>query len=42
MLENAKTENAYGLKGPYNFRSTLPDSYTKVLGWQPMKQMREN
>ena len=39
MLDGAKTEIACGLKGSYNFRSTLPGSYTKVLVWQPMKQL---
>jgi hypothetical protein len=38
----AKTEIACGLKGSYDFCSTLPDSYTKVLVRQPMKQLQEN
>ena len=42
MLEDAKTEIVCGLKGSYDFRSTLPDSYTKVLARQLMKQLREN
>ena len=42
MLDDAKTEIACGLKGSYDFRSTLLDSYTKVLARQPMKQLREN
>ena len=42
MLEDAKTEITCGLKGSYDFRSTLPNSYTKVLARQPMKQVREN
>ena len=31
MLEDAKTEIACGFRGSYNFRSTHPDLYTKVL-----------
>ena len=42
MLEDIEAEIACGLKGLSNFRSTLPDSYTKVLVWQPMKQLQEN
>ena len=42
MLEDAKTEIACGLKGPYDFRSTLPNLYTKVMARQPMKQLQEN
>ena len=42
MLEDAKTEIAYGLKGSHDFRSTLLDLYTKVLARHPMKQLREN
>ena len=37
MLEDAKTEIACGLKGSYDFRSTLSDLNTKVLVRQPMK-----
>ena len=42
MLEDAETEIAFGLKGSYNFRSTLLDSYTKVLARQLMKELQEN
>jgi len=42
MLEDAETEIACGLKGSVDFRSTLPDAYTKVLARQLMKQLREN
>ena len=42
MLKDAKTKIACGLKGSYNLRSTHPDTYTKVLVRQLMKQLREN
>lgn len=42
MLADAETEIACGLKGSVNFKSTLPDAYTKVLARQLMKQLREN
>jgi len=42
MLEDAETEIPCGLKGSYDFCSTLPDLYTKVLAWQLMKQLLEN
>lgn len=42
MIEDAEKEIACGLKGAVDFKSTLPDSYTKVLGRQLMKQLREN
>jgi hypothetical protein len=42
MLEDAETEIPCGLKGSYDFCSTLPDLYTKVLARQLMKQLREN
>ena len=42
MLEDATTEIACGLKGLYDFRSTLPDLYTKVMTRHPMKQLQEN
>ncbi|KAL7539658.1 hypothetical protein ACHAXR_009486, partial [Thalassiosira sp. AJA248-18] len=42
MIEEAEKELACGLKGSANFKSALPDSYTKVLGRQLMKQLREN
>jgi len=42
MLEDAEKELACGLKGSVNFKSTLPDAYTKVLGRSLMKQLREN
>ena len=42
MLEDAETEISCGPKGSYDFRSTLMDSYTKVLARQLMKRLREN
>jgi len=42
MLEDAEKEIACGLKGSVNFKSTLPDAYTKVLARELMKQLREN
>jgi len=42
MVEDAEKEIACGLKGSANFKSALPDSYTKVLARQLMKQLREN
>ena len=42
MLEDTETEIACVLKGSYNFRSTLLDSYTKMLAWQLIKQLWEN
>ncbi|KAL7540703.1 hypothetical protein ACHAWF_006768 [Thalassiosira exigua] len=42
MVEDAEKEIACGLKGSVNFKSTLPDAYTKVLGRKLMKQLREN
>jgi len=41
MLEDAEKEIACGLKGSVNFKSTLPDAYTKVLARELMKQLRE-
>lgn len=42
MIQDAEFEIACGLKGSVNFRSTMPDSYTKVLARKLMKQLREN
>jgi len=42
MLKDAETELACGLKGPADFRSTLPDAYTKLLARELTKQLREN
>mmetsp|Transcript_6627 Transcript_6627/g.15004 ORF Transcript_6627/g.15004 Transcript_6627/m.15004 type:complete len:723 (-) Transcript_6627:471-2639(-) len=42
MLADADFEIACGLKGSVNFKSTLPDAYTKVLARKLMKQLREN
>jgi len=42
MMEDAETEIACGLKGSADFKSTLPDSYTKVVARKLMKQLREN
>jgi len=42
MMEDAEKEIACGLKGSINFKSALPDAYTKVLGRKLMKQLREN
>lgn len=42
MLEDAETELACGLKGSADFRSALPDGYTKLLAIKLTKQLREN
>lgn len=42
MIEDAEKEIACGLKGSVDFKSALPDAYTKVLARQLMKQLREN
>lgn len=42
MLADAEKEIACGIKGSARFKSTIPDSYTKVLARQLMKQLREN
>lgn len=42
MVEDAETEIACGLTGSVNFRSTLPDTYTKFVGRKLMKQLRDN
>lgn len=42
MVADAERELACGFKGSANYKSTLPDSYTKVLARQLMKQLREN
>ena len=42
MLEDAEKEISCGIKGSARFKSTLPDSYTKVLARQLMKQLRDN
>merc|ERR1711966_438391 len=41
MLEDAETELACGLKGSADFRSALPDGYTKLLAIKLTKQLRE-
>ena len=42
MVEDATRELACGLKGIANYKSALPDTYTKFLGRELMKQLREN
>lgn len=42
MLADAEFEIACGLRGSVNYKSTLPDAYTKVLARKLMKQLREN
>lgn len=42
MLEDAEKEIACGIQGSARFKSALPDSYTKVLARQLMKQLRDN
>jgi pentatricopeptide repeat protein len=42
MLADAEKEIACGIQGSARFKSTIPDSYTKVLARQLMKQLREN
>lgn len=42
MVEDAQKEIACGRKGSVNFKSTLPDTYTKFLGRELMKQLRDN
>lgn len=42
MIEDAERELACGIKGSANYKSALPDSYTKVLARQLMKQLRDN
>jgi hypothetical protein len=42
MMDDAEKEIACGLRGSANFKSTLPDAYTKVLARELMKQLREN
>lgn len=42
MLADVDKELEVGLKGPADYKSSIPDSYTKVLARQLMKQLREN
>mmetsp|Transcript_24655 Transcript_24655/g.51163 ORF Transcript_24655/g.51163 Transcript_24655/m.51163 type:complete len:716 (-) Transcript_24655:157-2304(-) len=42
MLADAEKELACGFKGSADYKSVLPDLYTKVLARQLMKQLREN
>jgi len=42
MFADAEKEAACGLEGSVNFKSTLPDLYTKVVARELMKQLREN
>lgn len=42
MVKDATFELACGLRGSANYRSALPDSYSKVLARDLMKQLREN
>jgi len=42
MLADAEFEITCGLKGSVNFKSAVPDAYSKVLGRKLMKQLREN
>ncbi len=42
MLSDAEKELACGIKGSADYKSVLPDLYTKVLARQLMKQLRDN
>jgi len=42
MLEDMKTELLQGLKGPADYTSVMPDSYTKSLIRKLIKQLRKN
>lgn len=42
MLVDVTKELAEGLKGSADLKSVLPDTYTKVLAREMMKQLREN
>jgi len=42
MVQDAQFELACGIKGLAKYKSTLPDTYTKFLGRELMKQLREN
>lgn len=42
MYADAEREVSCGLKGSANFKSTLPDLYSKVVARNLMKQLREN
>lgn len=42
MLTDIEEELREGIKGPAEMYSDLPDSYTKVLARDLMKQLREN
>jgi pentatricopeptide repeat protein len=42
MVDDASVEMACGIKGVAKFKSALPDTYTRFLGRELMKQLREN
>ena len=42
MVEDAKIELSCGIQGLAKYKSSLPDTYTKFLGRELMKQLREN
>jgi len=42
MVQDATFELACGIKGLAKYKSTLPDTYTKFLGRELMKQLRDN
>lgn len=42
LVEDASFELACGIKGLQKFKSTLPDTYTRFLGRELMKQLRDN
>lgn len=42
MVEDATTELSCGIQGLAKYKSTLPDTYTKFLGRELMKQLRDN
>ncbi len=42
MVEDATKELACGIQGLAKYKSTLPDTYTRFLGRELMKQLREN
>lgn len=42
MIEDAQKELACGIRGSANFKSALPDTYTKFVARELMKQLRDN
>ncbi len=42
MVEDATKEVACGIRGLSQYKSALPDTYTRFLGRELMKQLREN